>query len=159
MTAKRSQIAFKDSVRAIFFIIRNRHSIIFKSLIKNRKIKGKTIVSNYILAFDKRFYFIPNFIKSGCIGGLSWSNSMNVNKPTPIIIIGRLNQNIYFFNYFAVLNSHKSNLTNARTSTLCGFKIDGCEILYHYFCNCLNLQFFYSILICKIKLYSNQSVT
>lgn len=135
MTAKRRQIAFKDSVRAIFFIIWNGHSIIFEGFIKYRKIKGKTIVGNYILAFDKRFYFIPNFIKSGCIGGLSWGNSMNVNKPIPIIIVGRLYQNINFINDSAVLHPHKSNLTNACTSALCSFKIDGCEIVYHYLCN------------------------
>lgn len=142
MTAKRGQIAFKDSISAIFFIIRNGHSIIFEGFIKNREIKGMTIVGNYILAFDKGFYFIPNFIKSGCIGGLSWGNSMNVNKPILIIIVGRLYQDIYFIDDFAALHPYKSNLTNTCTCALCSFKIDGCKFFYHYLCNLLNPESF-----------------
>ena len=108
----------------MLFIFRNFHPIILKRLSQYRKIKTKSVVRHHRLVLDKWFYQMPDLIKSGCVSGNFRSDVVNINKPIPIKVIRRLNQNAEFIGNQTVFNSYQSNLTNTPVFTVCCFKIN-----------------------------------
>jgi hypothetical protein len=87
-------------------------------------------MSHHILVFNVRFDLMPDFIECRGIFSMPGGNPMNRRKPTPVIIIWRLDQQADFVGNDPVFHPDYSNLADAPPVTLGSFEIDGCE-RYH----------------------------
>ena len=125
----------------MLFIFRDLQPIILKGLCQNRKIEAKPVVRHYLLVFDKWFHQMPNLLKCWRIRGKCRGNAMDVGKPVPVEIIGRLHQNTEFIGNQPILYPHQPNLADAVPFVVRSFKI--------YCRKCIHKGIGFIVIFCK----------
>ena len=116
----------------MFFIFRDCHAIILQRLSEYRKIETESVMRYDRLIFDKRLYEMPHLVKGGRIACNLGRNPMDINKTFPVKVLWWLNQDAEFFRDDAFFDTHKTNLADAVTFSVCRLKVNSCKCVHGY---------------------------